>query len=163
MDEATRAMVLRKLRYTVDPVTGCWLWHKPLVRGYAHIRIGSAHVRAHRASYEVYRGEIEPGFILLHACDNKRCINPWHLFAGRDADNMADFAAKRGPRRGEANNKSKLRAEDIPVVFAMARDGATHRAIAEKYGVSRPAISQILRGGAWGHVSRDLEAGLRPD
>jgi len=155
MDE--REYLLSKLKYTMDPLTTCWVWNYPIKGRYPHVRrggAGSPFVRAHRLAYEIYRGEIEPGYILLHACDNKRCINPWHLFAGVDLDNMRDFAAKQGPRRGEANNKAKLKAEDIPVIFDLAEQGVTHKAIAEKYGVSRPAISQVLRGGAWGHVSR---------
>lgn len=56
----------------------CWNWIgavKPT--GYGSINHnGKAH-QAHRAVYELMVGE--PEFELDHKCENKRCVNPWHL------------------------------------------------------------------------------------
>lgn len=69
---------------TVDSATGCWLYlgHKS-PRGYGTFKYrrtdglwGSC---AHRASYEVYVGEIPASLELDHLCRNPACINPAHL------------------------------------------------------------------------------------
>jgi len=36
-------------------------------------------VRAHRYSFERYRGFIPDGLQLDHLCRNRCCVNPWHL------------------------------------------------------------------------------------
>ena len=40
-------------------------------------------------------GPIPDGLFVCHQCDVKLCVRPDHFFLGTQADNMADFAAKR--------------------------------------------------------------------
>ena len=74
----------------------CWEWigstGKP---GYGHIILKGKYVDAHRISYMLFRGEIPKGLMVLHTCDNKKCVNPDHLFLGTQKDNMAQWARKR--------------------------------------------------------------------
>lgn len=58
----------------------CWLWtggkdHK----GYGQIKIDGKQARAHRASFEFFRGAIPEGKQLDHLCRNRACIRPDHL------------------------------------------------------------------------------------
>lgn len=55
---------------------------------------------AHRCAWRLWRGPIPEGKLVLHHCDNPRCINPDHLYLGTDADNVRDREARgRGGRR----------------------------------------------------------------
>ena len=53
------------------------------------------HMRlAHRVAWELMRGPVPPGLFVLHSCDNRRCVNPGHLFLGTARDNTRDMMSK---------------------------------------------------------------------
>lgn len=83
------------------PVTesGCWLWVGSVDGdGYGfispYINGERIRLRAHRASYEVFVGEIPDGMFVCHKCDVPGCVNPDHLFAGSALDNTRDMIQK---------------------------------------------------------------------
>lgn len=55
-------------------------------RGYGMFRSEGSVYLAHRASYEHYIGSIPQGKIVLHTCNNAKCVNPNHLYLGEYAD-----------------------------------------------------------------------------
>lgn len=73
---------------------GCWNCQKATRSGYGAIKINSKTLGAHRVSYELRFGKIPEGLFVCHKCDNKRCINPSHLFVGTAKDNMQDCKKK---------------------------------------------------------------------
>jgi hypothetical protein len=61
---------------------GCWLWKLPVNnQGYAHIWLWDTQrkIKAHRWSYEYWRGKIPESLVVDHLCRIHHCVNPWHL------------------------------------------------------------------------------------
>lgn len=81
---------------------GCWDWLGSLNQfGYGQVSWQGKSIGAHRAAHEVAKGPIPEGLHVMHTCDNRKCVNPEHLFLGTRSDNMRDMVAK-GRYRGSA-------------------------------------------------------------
>lgn len=63
--------------------------------GYAAAHVFGKQFYAHRLSWEITNGPIPAGKMLCHTCDNKKCVNPEHLFVGTTHDNNRDYLKKK--------------------------------------------------------------------
>lgn len=89
---------------------GCWTWTGALFRtkindNNAHGAFGkrastskpyvaTGESTAHRISWFLAYGRIPGGVLILHRCDNRRCVRPSHLFSGDVEDNASDRKSK---------------------------------------------------------------------
>lgn len=139
----------------------CWEWRGATVVGYGVLNISGKPHYAHRLSWEIHVGAIPNGLYVCHSCDNRRCVNPRHLFLGSLADNMADMAKKGRAfwknKRGEAHNCSRLKEEDVVAIRKSYRKGGiTQKELGVQYGISHGHVSNIVLGRAWSHIKEEL-------
>jgi len=75
----------------VKGVDECWLWKGCYMSG----GYGNFHdFTTHTVSYIIKNGKIPEGKEICHKCNNSKCVNPNHLYAGTHADNMKDIHKK---------------------------------------------------------------------
>ncbi|QGK90414.1 hypothetical protein APK44_14 [Acinetobacter phage vB_AbaP_APK44] len=87
------------------------------------------------------------GKVVMHKCDNPRCINPEHLTLGSVADNNQDRVSK-GRYCGSQSIRSKLTDEDIEFIRTHYKPRSkvwNTYTLAKKFGVVHQTISTITR------------------
>lgn len=77
----------------------CWEWRGALdSKGYGQVMrraLRAASIRAHRYAIDYWGSGV-----VMHECDNRRCVRPGHLSVGTVGDNNRDCAAKGRTRNG---------------------------------------------------------------
>ena len=140
MSEELDDLKARLLARTEVMPSGCW-HHDGNI-----IYLGK-YMKTHRASWLVHRGPIPEGLCILHRCDNRRCVNPEHLWLGTKTDNMADMVTK-----GRNARSSKLSVDDVRKIKALLAEGNSCGAIARQFNVSESHVSAIKHGRCYAHV-----------
>jgi len=125
----------------------CWMWQGTRQENnYGQTSWGDKHYMAHRMSYIIFNGLIPKEKVVRHSCDNKLCVNPKHLILGTQSDNLID-AVKRN-----LHGPQKLTQEEVIEIKKALKN--PYRGIgyhlAEKYNVTKYAISHIKTDSAWG-------------
>ena len=137
-------------RTVVDEETGCWVWQGSCgFNGYGRLRYGPGRKPAtcHRIIYEHHFGPIPKGMVVMHKCDNRRCVNPDHLHGATQGDNMRDMHKK-----GRAT-RSVLTEAEVREIRRLSENGVSTHAIANSFCVSPATIYNITSGRAWAWVT----------
>lgn len=134
----------------------CWEWIGKLgTKGYGQYIYNGRDVSAHRYSYFINFGEFDTKLHVLHHCDNRKCVNPSHLFLGTNLDNVRDMVKKGRQSHpiGEANGRSKITEKDVIKIYKMYDSGKyKQNEIAEIFGLAECSITFILTGKSWNHL-----------
>lgn len=149
-------------KYMPEPMSGCWLWLGALSKyGYGTISGGRAHnhvpLFAHRVSWEIANGPIPPGLSICHKCDNTACVNPQHLYAGTQRQNIQDALdrgrwTQHGASVGADHHLAKLTEDDVKEIRRAAEAGETRVSLARRFGVDPTNISCITLRKTWTHI-----------
>jgi hypothetical protein len=137
---------------SVSKSDGCWEWTGHLVHGYGYIRKEYRRIRAHRASWEMNCGPVPRGLMVLHSCDNRRCVNPAHLRLGNHCENMADRDSRGRQAAGSRQHSAKLNDATVVEIKRLLAGGATIKSLAPIYNVSKSTIAAVSSGRLWRHV-----------
>lgn len=147
---------------TIPQPSGCWeVQGHALHSGHVQLSEGSPRnppyirVRAHVFAWEQANGRKVPsGLVVMHACDNPRCVNPAHLSVGTQRENIYDSI-----RKGRYNvfGIQKLNAEQVREIRARAAAGETQKSIGRRFNVARNTVSAIVNRKTWAHLDADPE------
>ncbi len=131
----------------------CWLWLGATWGNnhYGAVRYDGRMQSAHRVSWQLWRGIIPNGKLILHKCDVSTCVNPNHLYIGDYSDNMRDMNMRgrtnHEPKNvGERNGQAKLTGTQVDMIVA---SNLTYQEIAYAYGISTSQVGRIKNGQLW--------------
>jgi HNH endonuclease len=142
-----------KVQKSTDP-NGCWAWTAHRRFGYGGITINKRVYLAHRLMLAAKLGrDLLPDMEACHACDNRACVNPNHLWEGTRSANVLDAVGKGRwvNNRGERQGAAKL-TEAIVVAIRSAR--GSQRLIGQRFGVGQSHVSRIRSGQRWAHLQQ---------
>jgi hypothetical protein len=126
-------LVLKYKRPIVVDTNGCWNWLGSISsQGYGIFN----HKLVFGVTYAEYVGPCPLDRVLCHKCNNKRCVNPNHLYIGTYTQNMIDSVfAGRG----------KVGREGYKMMYELHKSGKRQVDIAKELNVSRTLVSMFFK------------------
>lgn len=129
---------------------GCWVWTGAKdADGYGVFSYAKNTFRAPRVSLELDGRAPKSGEYACHTCDNPSCVRPDHLYAGTPRQNSADAIRRERWQHGVMCPHAKLDPLKVKIIRGSSD---TNKNLAERFGVSRAAVSMARSGRTWRHV-----------
>ena len=142
-------------RTRLDAATGCAIWTgPPRSNGYGQVSYLGRNFKAHRFAWMLSGGTPADGVVICHRCDTPLCVNPQHLFAGSQRDNLDDMRAKGRAVfvHGEKVGSARLTESLVHGIRKRIASGESDSAIARSVGVCSRTIRDIRCGITWARV-----------
>lgn len=137
----------------------CWPWvGAKSSSGYGVILLNGKTLGAHRVSYALHHpGEIDllvspqgTGRVyVLHACDNRPCVNPAHLRLGSPLDNVWDMESRGRRNWNPPRDRWALSTLTPEIVREIRAEGRTWDGMCDmmrKHGVTQTTVQGIVKG-----------------
>jgi hypothetical protein len=146
--EFSAALEKFKKNYSIDE-NGCWNWNGNLnYAGYG--RICSKYLPeyfAHRLMWILANGPVPENLQICHRCNNRKCINPEHLYAGTAAENGHDRIGKNQKRKISRKRKNTRRIfeGDKEKILELFRSGKTKKEISKIYKLTPGYVGRIIK------------------
>lgn len=110
-------------KVVVDEKSECWNFTGSPNKRYGYLIIDSRkltrrQISVHRFMYEHFKGKVPDSLYVCHSCDNTKCCNPEHLWAGTQTDNMRDMSRKGrgGKLNGEYIGNAKFTNKEAVII-----------------------------------------------
>jgi hypothetical protein len=137
----------------------CWECVSHVIDGgYPRIRFNDRLWKMSRLVYEIYNNKsIEAGFVIMHSCDNPKCINPSHLSEGTSKENNDDKMRKGRYKhlQGEETSMNKLTEKQVRFI---REDGVhTIQELSNMFEVHISCIKSIKEGRTWGWLDGEID------
>jgi hypothetical protein len=132
----------------------CWVWTASLLSsGYGSFGCGhrNATSAAHRVAWELTRGP-RNGLFVCHRCDNRKCVNPDHLYLGTVADNGRDAASRGHTTKGTRHWRAKLTDDSVRDIRRLFAAGETAVRLAERFDVVPQTVHRVVSRRNWQHI-----------
>jgi DNA-binding Xre family transcriptional regulator len=111
---------------------------------------------AHRIAWKLEHGDILDDMLVMHKCDNAKCINHLHLELGTHKQNMKDRDERGRTAAGTRHGMCRLTEDNVRKIKEYLRDGTkSGREIANEFKITPSQVSRIKVGKVWNNIKLD--------
>lgn len=138
--ESDKEKALKFLKNTVETKNGCLEWQGATRDGYGVAMSKKGTCIVHRFVYNALVEHVQDDLCVLHKCDNRKCINPDHMFIGTRQENMVDMIEK-----GRDRSMVKYGPDVQIQIIRLASEGVPYKEVGKITGVPENYIPWIAK------------------